>query len=310
MNVILQIEKVTGDDVEVRLVHPLAEKDIKYSVEVVHVTDPRPPPMPAKALKLEEESVMHARRLYAHRGASAERPENTMPAFERAIELGVDALEMDVHLTRDGQLIVAHDDTARAWPARRSRGPTLDLADAQRLDAGWGFVATDGTRPFAGKGISVPTFEDVLARSRRAQSTSISRASARSTPMLELLRASTRRGSRHARELPDVDAGRGAPRAATPARPALSQGEVATLFAMPALLWRQLPFTGNAAQVPTQPGPAALRSHAVHREVPQPRPARRLLDDRRRARKQQRLLELGADGIMTNDPAAHRPVFA
>ena len=56
MNVILQIVKVSGDDVEVRLVHPLADKDIKYAVEVVQVTDPRPPPMPAKALKLEEET--------------------------------------------------------------------------------------------------------------------------------------------------------------------------------------------------------------------------------------------------------------
>ena len=56
MNVILQIVKIAGDDVDVKLVHPLAEKDIKYSVEVIDVTDPRPPPMPAKALKLEEES--------------------------------------------------------------------------------------------------------------------------------------------------------------------------------------------------------------------------------------------------------------
>ncbi|MEO8554250.1 MAG: hypothetical protein ABI678_29945 [Kofleriaceae bacterium] len=56
MNVILQIAKVSGDDVEVRLLHPLAEKDIKYAVEVIQVTDPRPPPMPAGAMKLEEES--------------------------------------------------------------------------------------------------------------------------------------------------------------------------------------------------------------------------------------------------------------
>jgi FKBP-type peptidyl-prolyl cis-trans isomerase 2 len=55
MNVILEIAKVSGDDVEVRLVHPLAEKDIKYAVEVIQVTDPRPPPMPAKALDLEED---------------------------------------------------------------------------------------------------------------------------------------------------------------------------------------------------------------------------------------------------------------
>lgn len=56
MNVILQIVKVTGDEVDVRLVHPLAEKDIKYSVEVVQVSDPRPPPVPVEALDLKEES--------------------------------------------------------------------------------------------------------------------------------------------------------------------------------------------------------------------------------------------------------------
>lgn len=55
MNVVLRIEKVTGEEVEVRLVHPLAEKDIKYSVEVVAVSDPRPPPMPMQALELEED---------------------------------------------------------------------------------------------------------------------------------------------------------------------------------------------------------------------------------------------------------------
>jgi len=55
LNVILRIEKVTGDEVDVRLVHPLAEKDIKYAVEVVNVTDPRPPPMPVAAMELEED---------------------------------------------------------------------------------------------------------------------------------------------------------------------------------------------------------------------------------------------------------------
>jgi FKBP-type peptidyl-prolyl cis-trans isomerase 2 len=55
MNVVLRIEKVSGDEAEVRLVHPLAEKDIKYTVEVIQVSDPRPPPVPAQALELEEE---------------------------------------------------------------------------------------------------------------------------------------------------------------------------------------------------------------------------------------------------------------
>jgi len=56
MNVILLIESVTDSEVEVRYLHPLADKDIKYSVEVVAVRDPKPPPIPAQALDLEEES--------------------------------------------------------------------------------------------------------------------------------------------------------------------------------------------------------------------------------------------------------------
>jgi FKBP-type peptidyl-prolyl cis-trans isomerase SlyD len=55
MNVVLRIEAVSGDEVDVRLVHPLADKDIKYAVEVMQVSDPRPPPVPAQALELEEE---------------------------------------------------------------------------------------------------------------------------------------------------------------------------------------------------------------------------------------------------------------
>lgn len=54
LDVVLQIEKVSGDVVETRLVHPLADKDLTYKLEVMQVTDPRPPPMPAAALRLEE----------------------------------------------------------------------------------------------------------------------------------------------------------------------------------------------------------------------------------------------------------------
>lgn len=55
MNVVLLLERVTDTEVEVRYIHPLAEKEIKYSVEVLQVSDPRPPPMPAQALELEPE---------------------------------------------------------------------------------------------------------------------------------------------------------------------------------------------------------------------------------------------------------------
>src|SRR5438445_13588546 len=63
-------------------------------------------------------------RVYAHRGASRELPENTMPAFRRALELGVDALETDLHATADGVLVTSHDpDGARVFGvARRVAG--------------------------------------------------------------------------------------------------------------------------------------------------------------------------------------------
>jgi FKBP-type peptidyl-prolyl cis-trans isomerase 2 len=53
-DVVLQIDKVTIETVDVRLVHPLAEADLKYDLEVLAVTDPAPPPVPAAALDLEE----------------------------------------------------------------------------------------------------------------------------------------------------------------------------------------------------------------------------------------------------------------
>jgi glycerophosphoryl diester phosphodiesterase len=57
----------------------------------------------------------------AHRGASAELPENTLPAFERAIELGADAIELDVRADRGGRLVVTHD-----APRRNGSYPTLE----------------------------------------------------------------------------------------------------------------------------------------------------------------------------------------
>jgi glycerophosphoryl diester phosphodiesterase len=59
----------------------------------------------------------------AHRGASAELPENTLPAFQRAVELGVDFVELDVHADSAGQLVVIHD-----RPPSRREYPTLEEA--------------------------------------------------------------------------------------------------------------------------------------------------------------------------------------
>jgi FKBP-type peptidyl-prolyl cis-trans isomerase 2 len=54
VDVVLFIHKLEGDDVDVQLLHPLADQDIQYDVEVLSVTDPAPPPVPAEALNLED----------------------------------------------------------------------------------------------------------------------------------------------------------------------------------------------------------------------------------------------------------------
>jgi glycerophosphoryl diester phosphodiesterase len=251
---------------------------------------------------------MHPRRLYAHRGASAERPENTMPAFERALELGVDALEMDVHLTRDAKLIVAHDETALRTCGVRLAWADLDLDDAQTLDAGWGFIARDGSRPFAGKKICAPSFEQVLVAFPDVPINVDIKGDRAVDVMLDLVRRHSAEervtlASFQLRTLVEVR------RRKYPGQTSLSQSEVASLLSLPAVLWRQLPLTGNAAQVPTKQGPIRFdraafvaKCHSLGLRVDF-----WVVDDRTEAA---RLLELGADGIMTNDPAAIRPLFA
>ena len=49
-------------------------------------------------------------KIWAHRGASAYAPENTLEAFELAVKMGADGVELDVHIARDGELVVAHDE--------------------------------------------------------------------------------------------------------------------------------------------------------------------------------------------------------
>lgn len=92
--------------------------------------------------------------VWAHRGASAYAPENTMPAFELALEQGADGFEFDVQLTRDDEVVVIHDETlerttdGHGWVADHS------LDDLRRLDASTGREGFVGTR--------IPTLVEVF----------------------------------------------------------------------------------------------------------------------------------------------------
>lgn len=76
-------------------------------------------------------------RIIAHRGASAYEPENTLRAFRRAIELGADMSELDVHLSHDGHLVVLHNGVV-ATPGGEQRVVDLTLTELQALDMGAG----------------------------------------------------------------------------------------------------------------------------------------------------------------------------
>ncbi len=101
--------------------------------------------------------------IVAHRGASAEAPENTMEAFRLGLEAGADAIELDVHLTADGQVAVIHDETLERTTDRAGRVADLTMAQIREADAGATFTRPDDSgHPFAGRGLTIPTLGEVL----------------------------------------------------------------------------------------------------------------------------------------------------
>lgn len=247
---------------------------------------------------------------YAHRGAAAEQPENTMPSFRRALELGASALETDVHMTADGHVVVSHDPNALRMTGvnvvlRRAR-----LDEVRALDAGHGFVDAAGERPFAGKGYGIPTLEELLVE---LPGVPINIDLKQPWPpmvgqvldLLRRLRATDRvtLASFHLRTMAAVLARR------YEGKTGLSQPEVIALVLARGRLGRALPVAGRRAQIPTHAGPVTLASRAF---IDRCHGLGLAVDfwTINDADEAQRLLDLGADGIMTDDPAAIAPVFA
>ena len=99
----------------------------------------------------------------AHRGASALAPENTIDAFRLAVEAGAGGLELDVHMTRDRQIVVIHDATVDRTTNGSGAVSEMTLDELRGFDAGHNFSSWGGpTRPYRGRGVRVPTFGEVL----------------------------------------------------------------------------------------------------------------------------------------------------
>ncbi|MGH7932624.1 MAG: glycerophosphodiester phosphodiesterase [Candidatus Binataceae bacterium] len=103
-------------------------------------------------------------RVIAHRGASGHYPENTLPAFRAACDFGARYIELDVRMTRDGEIVVAHDENLERMCAHAGTIAGTTLGDLRRLDAGHNFAPADGEEfPFRGRAITIPTLAEVLS---------------------------------------------------------------------------------------------------------------------------------------------------
>jgi glycerophosphoryl diester phosphodiesterase len=99
---------------------------------------------------------------FAHRGGAALWPENTLAAFRGGLAAGCSWIETDIHMTRDGHIVTFHDATLERTTNGRGRIADLTLAELRRLDAGYRFSPDGRSFPFRGQGLTVPTLAEVV----------------------------------------------------------------------------------------------------------------------------------------------------
>lgn len=99
----------------------------------------------------------------AHRGGRSLGPENTLYTYRRAMDMGVDVIEIDVQLTKDKRLAVIHDKTVDRTTNGSGTVESYKLADLQKLDAGYRWSANKAnTFPLRGQGIKIPSLTEVF----------------------------------------------------------------------------------------------------------------------------------------------------
>jgi glycerophosphoryl diester phosphodiesterase len=243
--------------------------------------------------------------LYAHRGARLEHPENSLQAFEAALALGADALEIDVHMTRDGHAVIAHDATGArmAGVAREIR--ECALSEVQSWDILRGFGGASHRGP-----VRMPTLDEALeAFPEAAFNVDVKQ---REPDMLASLLATIARHRAAERVLLTSfsSATTRRVRALGYTGPTgLGRDEAIFAVLAPSAMLRRFPLHGQRLQVPLRQGPLradraalATKLHALgiaidYWVVNEPAEATRLL-------------ALGADGIVTDDPRAMADLFA
>lgn len=98
----------------------------------------------------------------AHQGGELLAPSNTMAAFTNAANMGVDVIETDLHITKDGYLVAIHDPTVDRTTNGHGKVADMTLEDIQKLDAGYHFKDLNGNYSYRGKGVYIPAAEEMF----------------------------------------------------------------------------------------------------------------------------------------------------
>ena len=246
--------------------------------------------------------------LFAHRGASRQAPENTFDAFDLALRLGADVLEMDVHLSADGEVMVFHDATLERTTNGTGMVCQKTAAELQDLDAGCRFVTPGGARPFVDRQVRIPRLIDIV---RAFPQCGYNIEIKHSDPRLleQVLRIvqllpPTRvvLAAEHDSIMEQIEARR------SPCGLSMSRGQVLQAVRQAVFARPPLQYGGRAMQIPA-------RHHGI------PLAQRRLVRTMHRAgievhlwvinepQTAARYLQRGVDGIMTDDPARLLPAL-
>ncbi len=243
--------------------------------------------------------------VYAHRGASAELPENTLEAFQRAVDLGADAIETDAHMTSDGHVVLSHDPTGARMAGVEKRIADASLAEVRTWNVAANFrPSSDGVNGADGapRVARIPTFEETLA-AFPGVFFNVDAKQVRPSMMRALLRVIAAAGAEDRVRIASfspVNLLR-ARRLGYRGPLGLSGVEVAALVLAPRVVAARLPFAGDAAQVPEHAhGLTFARRDVIERlHGLGLRVDFWTIDDPARARE---LFAMGADGVVTNDP--------
>ncbi len=118
--------------------------------------------MPVKQINQKEFFKNNRPLVIAHQGGELLAPSNTMAAFTNAVNMGVDVLETDLYITKDGYLVAIHDPTVDRTTNGHGKISDMTLKEIQKLDAGYHFKDLQGNYSYRGKGVYIPTAEEMF----------------------------------------------------------------------------------------------------------------------------------------------------